>query len=151
MTVPPTEIQPPRDPATAAPGGDHGTAHGHGPRRPGWLVVALAAAAGFLAGVLLVIVLGGPKPPPARTITKVSTTITTGGRPVVQVRVPDLVGLPLPDARDRLDAAGFDADVQGLGLFGGLFEGDYSVTGQLPAAGTFLERGGTVRVEVSGG
>ncbi len=145
MTDDPTRVKAPDGPA-ASPG-EPSESTG----RPSWLLVAMVGAGGFLAGVLLVIALGGPKPPPARTITKISAAITTGGNVIVKVRVPELVGLPLPDARDRLRAAGFNADVQGLGLFGGLFESDYQVTGQLPAAGTFLERGGTVRLLVSGG
>jgi len=122
-------------------------------KRPGWLAVALAGAGGFFAGVLLMILLGGPKDAPTRTVTTVARSITNGVGVVVKVRVPNVVGLPLPDARDRLDAAGFDVEVDGLGiagLFGQVFEGDFQVVSQEPAPTVFLIRGKTVTVRVDG-
>jgi len=122
-------------------------------KRPGWLTVALAGAGGFFAGVLLVIVLGGPRSGPERTVTTVATSLTSGVNVVVKVRVPDVVGLGLPDARDRLDAAGFDVNVDGLGVasvFGEIFEDDFRVVAQEPPAPQFLVRGSTVALTVEG-
>ena len=122
-------------------------------KRPGWLAVALAGAGGFFVGVLLMILLGGPKDAPTKTVTTVARSITNGVGVVVKVRVPNVVGLPLPDARDRLDAAGFEVDVDGLGiagLFGQVFEGDFAVVAQDPGPTVFLVRGKTVTVRVDG-
>ncbi len=122
-------------------------------KSPGWLTVALAGAGGFFVGVLLVIVLGGPQSGPERTVTKVATSLTSGVKVVVKVRVPNVVGLGLPDARDRLDAAGFDVSVDGLGVasvFGEIFEDDFRVVSQEPAAPQFLVRGATVGLQVEG-
>jgi beta-lactam-binding protein with PASTA domain len=122
-------------------------------RRPSWLTVALAGAGGFFVGVLLMILLGGPKDAPTKTVTTVARSITNGVGVVVKVRVPNVVGLSLPDARDRLEAAGFDVKVDGLGVagwFGQVFEGDFHVTSQSPGPTVFLIKGKPVTVQVEG-
>jgi hypothetical protein len=118
--------------------------------RPSWLTVALAAAGGFLAGVLLVAILGGPKGTvrtETRTTASVATqtrTVTTDDRPAV----PDVVGRRLPEARDVLTQAGFDVDVQDDTVFGILDERNYVVTEQAPAAGLRVEPGSAVTITV---
>ncbi len=117
--------------------------------RPGWLTVALAAACGLLLGVVLVLGLGGGSDPdaPARTVT-VAATRTTGGTVVVTTRVPALVGERLNVAKERLERARFDADVEGGGVFGVLRESNWEVVEQSPPAGRMLEQGSSVRVRI---
>lgn len=113
------------------------------------LRVALAAAAGFLAGVLLVAVLGGAKPAgPTATVTVTTPAPGSGGGTVItKTVVPDVRGQPLPLALERLARAGFEAEVQGGGLFGIIEEDNWKVVRQRPAGG-FLEQGSTVRIDV---
>ncbi|MDX6657520.1 MAG: hypothetical protein QOH62_2313 [Solirubrobacteraceae bacterium] len=107
---------------------------------------AIAGAAGFLAGVLLVIALGGAASGDTKTVT---AAITSGGTVIVSTTVPQLVGQPLDVARQRLERARFDLTVDhGGGVFGVLVEGNWQVTKQVPAAGTKLEQGSTVHVDV---
>jgi beta-lactam-binding protein with PASTA domain len=108
--------------------------------------LAITAAAGFLAGVLLVLALGGGARGDAKTVT---AAITNGGSVIVSTTVPQLVGQPLDVARQRIERARFDLVVdQGGGIFGVLVEGNWQVTKQTPAAGTLLEQGSTVHVDV---
>jgi hypothetical protein len=121
-------------------------------RAPGWMALALAAATGFLAGVVLVAALGGAKGM-TTTVTQgaaapAARTVTGAGSVVVRTVVPDLVGQPLDVAKSRLDRARFEADVTGGGVFGVLDDANWEVVAQQPAAGTFLEQGSTVRVEI---
>ncbi|UTI62735.1 PASTA domain-containing protein [Paraconexibacter antarcticus] len=120
--------------------------------RPSRLTVALAAAAGFLAGVLLVAALGG-----SSTVTKesrvtvtrqVPATIPAGATVITVTRVPALVGERLDTAKDRLGEAKFDVDVNGGGLFGVLKDSNWEVVAQSPAAGTSLRQGSTVHVDI---
>ena len=115
------------------------------------LRVAIAASAGFFAGVLLVAVLGGAKP--ARTATVTVTTPGTGTVQVVtRVRVPDVVGRPLDEALDELTALGF-APVydSGEGLFGVVVEANWTVTSQSPGPGPRVDQGAQVRLEIDRG
>jgi beta-lactam-binding protein with PASTA domain len=108
--------------------------------------LAIAAAAGFLAGVLLVLALGGGGSGDTKTVT---AAITNGGSVIVSTTVPQLVGQPLDVARQRLERAGFQLAVDhGGGVLGVLVEGNWQVTKQTPAAGTKLEQGSTVHVDV---
>jgi beta-lactam-binding protein with PASTA domain len=116
--------------------------------RPSWLTVAVAGAAGFLAGVLLVAVLGRPKGT-VHTTTRVvpqteTQTLTIDPRP----KVPDVVGKRLPDARQELEDAGFDVDVQDDTVFGIIDESHFVVVEQDPPAGERLADGDTVAVRV---
>jgi membrane peptidoglycan carboxypeptidase len=66
----------------------------------------------------------------------------------VQITVPDVKGLPVPDAQDKLDNIGFDfAD-------GGVVDSDApagTAAGTDPAAGTSVTKGSTVTVFTSNG
>jgi hypothetical protein len=110
--------------------------------QPGWLKVALGAGVGFLCGVLLIVVLavsgndGRPATAGARTAT------------VVQLAVPDVVGLRLDDARERLEGDGFDVKRSGGGVFGVVVESNWQVEAQTPTAGTRSDPGATVEVFV---
>lgn len=114
--------------------------------RPSWLTVALAGAAGFLAGVLLVAILGGPKGT-VRTETRTvaqTQTLTIDARP----QVPDVVGRRLPDARKAVETAGFDVDVVDDSLFGIVDEVNWVVVEQDPAGGERRSTGETVTLRV---
>lgn len=121
-------------------------------RRPTRLTVALAGAAGFLAGVLLVAALGGT-PTVTRTsrITvtqKVATTLPAGATVITLTAVPALVGERLDTAKQRLEESRFDVDVNGGGLFGVLQDSNWEVVAQDPPAGTSLRQGSTVHVDI---
>lgn len=122
---------------------------------PTWPTVVLGAACGVLFGALVAIAVNGdsaPAAPAPRTITVDKTVTapptTTAGTVIVRTLVPDLVGQPLDVAKDRLAQRKFDADVDGVGFLGGLFEHDYRVTEQSPSAGTYLEQGSSVHIVV---
>ena len=112
---------------------------------------ALAAACGFLAGVLLVVALGtggATTKTTERTITVVSPTLTTGGTVIVKTAVPPLVGERLDVAKDRLNRAGFDPDVEGGGIFGIIDDSNWEVVTQDPGPGVMLEQGSSVHIRV---
>ncbi|MCW2990759.1 MAG: domain containing protein [Solirubrobacterales bacterium] len=115
--------------------------------------LALGAACGFLAGVLVVIAFGGAGTTTEtvvrnRTVTVTSPTITNGGTVIVQTSVPALAGERLDVAKDRLDRAGFDPDVEGGGLFGILKDSNWEVVSQDPGPGIMLEQGSSVHIRV---
>lgn len=109
---------------------------------------ALAAAAGFLAGVILVLALGGGTTTRTRTVTAPASA-THGGTVIVSTAVPQLVGQPLDVARGRLERSKFALAVDhGGGIFGVVVEHNWQVTAQRPDAGTQLEQGSTVHVDI---
>jgi hypothetical protein len=109
---------------------------------------ALAAAVGFLAGVVLVLALGGGTTTKTKTVTRPAAS-TNGGTVIVTTTVPQLVGQPLDVARDRLERSKFDLVIDhGGGLFGVLVEHNWEVASQTPDAGTKLEQGSTVHVDI---
>jgi hypothetical protein len=123
---------------------------------PTWPTVVLGIACGVLFGTLLTITVDGNDAPAAaqpqtvtvaKTVTVPSVT-TTPGTIIVRTLVPDLVGVRLDTAKDRLAARKFEADVEGVGFLGSLWEHDYRVVKQSPAAGTYLEQGSSVRISV---
>ena len=110
-------------------------------RRFGPLGIALAAAGGFLAGVLLIAILGGAQPAyKERTISVARTPEGTA--------VPALVGQPLDVALDRLQSAGLKGEVHGGGVFGVVDEANWRVVDQDPSNGARLRQGDTVRLDV---
>jgi beta-lactam-binding protein with PASTA domain len=112
-------------------------------RQPGSLKVALGAGIGFLCGVLLIVVLavtsGHDAPAPATT----TRTATVAG-----YAVPDVVGLRLDVARERVEGEGFVVKRSGGGLFGIVVESNWQVQSQTPPAGTRLAHGTTVELVV---
>jgi hypothetical protein len=107
---------------------------------------ALAAAAGFLAGVLLVLALGGGGDSKTKTVT---AAVTNGGTVITTTIVPQLVGQPLDVARQRTERAKFDLVIDaGGGILGVLVEHNWQVTAQDPPAGSKLEQGSTVHVDI---
>jgi hypothetical protein len=120
--------------------------------RPTKLTVALAGAGGFLAGVLLVAALGGTPTVTQTEATRVTVTAPAktvpGGTVITVTAVPPLVGERLDTAKQRLDAAQFDIDVNGGGIFGVIDESNWEVVSQDPPAGSQLQQGSTVHVDV---
>lgn len=115
--------------------------------------VALGAASGFLAGVLAVVAFGGADAETTtvtrdRTVTVTSPTITNGGTVIVETAVPALVGERLDVAKDRLDRAGFDPDVEGGGVLGIVKDSNWQVVTQDPGPGVMLEQGSSVQIRV---
>jgi hypothetical protein len=110
-------------------------------RRFGPLGIALAAAGGFLAGVLLIAILGGAQP------AYKERTISVARTPEGTV-VPALVGQRLDVALDRLQSAGLKGEVDGGGVFGVVDEGNWRVVDQDPSNGARLRQGDTVRLDV---
>jgi beta-lactam-binding protein with PASTA domain len=115
--------------------------------------LGIGTACGFLAGVLVVVALGsggGDTKTVTRehTVTVVSNTLTNGGTVIVKTAVPDLVGERLDVAKDRIDRAGFDADVEGGGTFGIIVDSHWQVVTQDPGPGVELEQGSTVHIRV---
>jgi hypothetical protein len=65
------------------------------------------------------------------------------------VEVPDLDGLEVQEAQQRVGDAGLELEVtEGGGLFDDLLPGEPAVCGQDPEPGTEVRRGTTVHVEV---
>jgi hypothetical protein len=123
---------------------------------PTWPTVILGVACGVLLGMLVAILLDGQTAPasaPPRTVAVTKTvtapaTTTTPGTVIVRTLVPDLMGQPLDTAKERLAVRKFEADVDGVGFLGSLWEDDYRVVEQSPAPGTYLEQGSSVRLTV---
>ncbi|MDQ3372236.1 MAG: PASTA domain-containing protein, partial [Actinomycetota bacterium] len=85
-----------------------------------------------------------------RTVTvAVPATRTTGSTTIETTAVPDLVGQPLDTARERLERASFEADIDGGGLFGVIDDDNWEVVAQRPDAGEQLELGSSVQVVIT--
>jgi hypothetical protein len=69
----------------------------------------------------------------------------------ISVPVPDVTGLPLADARTRLEGLGLKVEVKrtGGGFFDRLLPGDPSVCDMSPAAGDAVDPGTKVQLVVS--
>ncbi|MEJ7782131.1 MAG: PASTA domain-containing protein [Solirubrobacteraceae bacterium] len=127
-----------------------------GSRWPSWPGAALIAACGFLAGALLALGAGALDDDDerarvaTRTVTvAVPATRTTGSTTIETTAVPDLVGQPLDTARERLERASFEADLDGGGLFGVIDDDNWEVVAQRPDAGEQLELGSSVQVVIT--
>jgi hypothetical protein len=117
-------------------------------RRPGWLGVALALSVGALAGVALTLALGGGRSAHVTTITvpppaPEDTSLAAKGP------VPAVVGRPVREARRRLARSGFLVEVRGAGRLALLLSRGWTVTAQVPRAGTVAPTGSTVRLVVA--
>ena len=109
---------------------------------------AVAAACGFLAGVLVMVAVGTGGGDTVTETVAVAPAITNGGTVIVKTAVPPLVGERLDVALDRLDRAGFDPDVEGGGVLGIIDESNWEVVLQDPGPGVMLEQGSSVHVRV---
>lgn len=115
--------------------------------------LALGGACGFLAGVLAVIAIGAADGGATRTVVRertvtVAGAVTTGGTVITRTAVPALVGERLDVAKDRLDRAGFDPDVEGGGILGIIRDANWEVVTQDPGPGVMLEQGSSVHLRV---
>lgn len=111
--------------------------------QPGSLKVALGASVGFLCGVLLIVVLALSSGDDAA-----APAATTRAATVAGLAVPDVVGLRLDVARERIEREGFEVERSGGGLFGVVVESNWQVESETPPAGTHLARGATVELVV---
>lgn len=135
---------------------DHAGDDGGG-RWPSWPGAALIAACAFLAGALLALgagALDGGEDQSQRVATRTVTvavpaTRTTGSTTIETTAVPDLVSQPLDTARERLERASFEADVEGGGVFGVIDDDNWEVVAQRPEAGEQLELGSSVQVVIA--
>ena len=127
------------------------------PRRPQptWVHVALVAAIGFLLGVVVALAAGGGDSTKTVTVTRApapaKTTPAQPGPPptvITKVRVPDFANIRLDVAKNQIHAQGWHVRVKGGGLFGVIVDSHWTVVAQQPAPGSFLERGGTITVDV---
>jgi beta-lactam-binding protein with PASTA domain len=105
--------------------------------------VALGAGIGFLCGVLLIVVLALSSGDDAAAPTTTTHTATVAG-----FSVPDVVGLRLDVARERIEGDGFEVKRSGGGLFGVVVESNWQVESQTPAAGARLARGAAIELFV---
>jgi hypothetical protein len=115
--------------------------------RSPWLLGALAAAAGALAGVLATLALGGGDSTDVRSVT-VTTRSDPGQALIAKAPVPRVVGERLDLAKDRVRRVGLVAEVEGGGLVAVVRAQRWRVTGQDPGAGRVAEVGSTVRLRV---
>jgi hypothetical protein len=124
--------------------------------RPTWVHVALVAAIGFLAGVVVALAAGaGRDSTKTVTVTRAPTPVKTqpqktGPPPTVitKIRVPNFANVRLDAAKGQIHAQGWHVSVKGGGLFGVIVDSHWTVVAQKPAPGTFLQRGGTITVDV---
>jgi beta-lactam-binding protein with PASTA domain len=99
-------------------------------------------AGGTRAGIVLV-----EQPPGGSSADKGSVVALTVSSAPVAVTVPNAVGVPQGDARDRLVAAGFSVTSANVNSD----QPTGTVVAQAPAAGVKASRGTTVRINVSKG
>jgi hypothetical protein len=139
-----TQVQPPRP--------KPGPIRMHG-RAPSWVLVVLIGAIGFVLGLVVAIGARGEHTKtvtitraPARTV----PAKRTGPPPTViqKVQVPDFTNVRLDVAKSQIHAQQWHVKVKGGGLFGVLVDSHWTVVAQDPKAGTYLQRGGTITVDV---
>ena len=115
----------------------------------------MAAAAGLGAAGAAVLVAGDDDArvaAPAVTVTVARTTVQTATVPATTeasgVPVPPLAGVPLDEATQLLEEAGFDREIDGGGLLGVLDDTAWTVCASTPEAGERVELPATVVVHV---
>ena len=117
-------------------------------RRPDWVALALAGAAGVICGLVVALGLG------AGRSTSRTTTVTVAGQPssngtlVAKTAVPAVIGERLDIAKDRVRRAGFVVKVEGGGVLGVIRDRNWEVTSQDPVGGQVLQTGSTVRLRI---
>jgi PASTA domain len=129
-------------------------------QQPGWLGAVLAAASGFLLGVVLLVALGGVVHDHTKVVTHtkvhvhVHTTVLTQTQTVTVktnpnlVTVPDLVGDALDDAQQQLSDLDLDEEDNGGGVFGVVDPSNWQVVESHPKAGAHVHRGAVVELDV---
>jgi PASTA domain len=128
----------------------------------GWLGLGLAAAGGFLAGVLLIVALGGVVQDHTKTVahvivhttTKTHTTTSTATVTITPpnpdvVTVPDVVGDQLDEAESKLQDHDLDFEEDGGGVFGVFDASSWQVTDQDPQAGAHVDKGTVVVLQIA--
>lgn len=113
--------------------------------------LALAAACGFLLGVLLITTVGGTDAPTRTETVRVTVpgTVTGGGTVITKTLIPAIVGEPLDVAKVRAQRARFQITVDsGGGLFGVRTDDNWEVVAQRPGAGELVEQGSTIHVDI---
>jgi|SRR5215831_7120504 len=133
-------------------------------QQPGWLGAVLAAASGFLLGVVLLVALGGVVHDHTKVVTDTVThtrvhvhvhttvqtqtqTVTVKTNPNV-VTVPDLVGDALVDAQQQLADLDLNEQDNGGGVFGVIDPANWQVVDSHPKAGSHVHRGSVVVLDV---
>src|SRR4051812_2130777 len=121
--------------------------------RPGWLVPALTAACGLVAGLAIAAAIGlGSGGTETKPVTRAATapppSTGTGGTVVTVTRIPDVIGARLDVAKQRVRRAGFDVNVEGGGTFGVVDETNWRVVSTDPPADNRAERGSAVTLDI---
>src|SRR4029077_14820120 len=129
----------------------------------GWLGPWLAAAGGFLAGVLLIVALGGVVQDHTKTVahvivhttTKTHTTTSTATVAVTVtppdpnvVTVPNVIGERLDHAESKLQHKELDFEEAGGGVFGVFDPSSWQVADQDPAGGERVDKGTVVVLQI---
>jgi PASTA domain len=117
------------------------------------VLVVLVGAIGFVAGIVVAI---GGRGDHAKTVTvtrapaKAVPAKGTGPPPTViqKVQVPSLANVRLDVAKSQIHAQQWHVKVKGGGLFGVVVDSHWTVVAQDPKPGTYLQRGGTITVDV---
>jgi hypothetical protein len=117
-------------------------------RRPGWIVVALAATLGVVVGLVAAIGLGSTRVQTRTATVTVGARPPAGGTVVARTAVPDVAGQRLDIAKDRVRRAGFIARIEGGGVLGVLRDRNWEVTSQDPVGGEVVQTGSTVRLRI---
>jgi PASTA domain len=131
-------------------------------QQPGWLGAVLAAASGFLLGVVLLVALGGVVHDHTKTVvdtvthtrvhvhvhTTVETQTVTVKTDPNLVTVPDLVGDALDDAQQQLSDLDLAEDDNGGGVFGVIDPSNWQVVDTHPKPGAHVHRGSVVELDV---
>jgi hypothetical protein len=140
-----TQVQPPRP--------KPGPIRMHG-RPPSWLLVVLVGAIGFTAGIVVAIAARGSDHTKTVTVTRAPAKTVparkSGTPPTViqKVQVPDFTNVRLDVAKSQIHAQQWHVKVKGGGLFGVVVDSHWTVVAQDPKPGTYLQRGGTITVDV---
>ena len=140
-----TQVQPPRP--------KPGPIRTHG-RAPSWVLVVLIGAIGFVLGLVVAIAAGGTSH--TKTVTVVRAPARTAPAPrsgtpptvIQKVQVPDFTNVRLDVAKSQIHAQQWHVTVKGGGLFGVVVDSHWTVVAQDPKPGTYLQRGGTITVDV---
>ncbi len=126
--------------------------HHGGGDGPGWFGVLVGGAAGILAGLVIALALGIGSSTTTKTVTSRAATppanVDPGGTVVTVTAVPDVIGLRLDIAKQRIRRSGFDVSVKGGGLLGVVVEQNWRVVAQDPPGGNKREQGSSVTLDI---